>query len=87
MWTVGLTQLLVKVVRINPPSHHPRPLEALGYAQWEEETWSSDVWTYFTVAAHPEVPSVCSQGGDVLRLTRRPLPQKWGGLNAQPASF
>lgn len=43
MWTVGLTQLLVKAVRINPPSHHPCALEALGCAQWEEEVWASDV--------------------------------------------
>lgn len=57
MWTVGLTQLLVKVVRINPPSHHPCPLEALGCPQWEEEMWTSDVWTYFTVATHLGSPS------------------------------
>ena len=56
MWTVGLIQPLVKVVRINPPSHHPHSLEALGYTQWEEEMWSSDVWTYFTVAIHPGSP-------------------------------
>lgn len=85
MWTVGLIQPLVKVVRINPPMHHPHSLEALGYTQWEEEMWSSDVWTYSTVAIPQEVPLLSVYKWRCSPVNQKGLSQKWE-LGCYPTS-